>query len=501
MKSQENKSSTRAPILREASSAEFAAILRNDFFCFLERSFYELNPTKEFKDNWHLHVLAHKLEQVRLGTTKRLIVNVAPRSLKSHCTQVAFVASLLGHDPSAQIICASYAQDLSNKHASDCRILMTSRMYKSTFRTRLSSTRPALNELVTTRQGFRLATSVGGVLTGRGADYLIIDDPSKPEEAISDVERKRVNDWFDHTVLSRLNDKQEGRIVIIMQRLHEDDLVGHLMKQGGWELLRFPAIAEEDETYTIPDGFGGSTTFSRCKGEALHPERESLEILEVLKNSMGSYYFAAQYQQSPAPLEGGIVKRSWFKTYSPLTRPASFNCVVQSWDTANKATEISNYSVCTTWGRIGKSLYLLHVLRQRLDYPTLKRTVVEHARLWGASTVLIEDKASGTQLIQELLHERMHSVKRYEPKPGFDKVQRMFACSNMFENGFVYLPEKAEWLAEYIHELLVFPNGKYDDQVDSTSQTLDWLKQTYLQNNEVRIYDLFDVLHGRIRFG
>ncbi len=487
MERQQNSLSAAALIAKMVSPEVVAAILRNDFSCFLERSFYELNPTRDFQDNWHLHVLAHRLEQLRLGAIKRLIVNIPPRSLKSHATQVAFVAWLLGHDPSAQIICASYAQDLSNKFASDCRNLMRGRMYRDVFRTRLSSERPALNELVTTRQGFRLATSVGGVLTGRGADYLIIDDPSKPEEANSDAERKRVNDWFDHTVLSRLNDKQEGRIVIIMQRLHEDDLTGHLMKQGGWELLRFPAIAEEDEIYSIPDGFGGNVTYSRRKGEALHPERESLETLEQLRSSMGSYYFAAQYQQSPAPLGGGIIKESWLKTCSQSARPDSFDYILQSWDTANKATEISDFSVCTTWGKKGKVLYLLHVQRKRLDYPSLKRTVVEQARLWGASTILIEDKASGTQLIQELLYEGVHGVRRYEPKPGFDKIQRMFACSNMLENGFVYLPEDAEWLAEYKHELLVFPNGKYDDQVDSTSQALDWMKQTYLQNNEVRI--------------
>src|SRR5439155_11418466 len=147
--------------------------------------------------------------------------------------------------------CASYAQDLSNKLASDCRTLMMSQAYKQIFNTQLLSQRPSLQELITTRKGFRLATSVGGVLTGRGADYLIIDDPLKPEEALSETERQKVNNWFDHTLLTRLNDKRNGRIIVIMQRLHEDDLVGHLLEKGDWRVLRFPAIADANETYTI----------------------------------------------------------------------------------------------------------------------------------------------------------------------------------------------------------------------------------------------------------
>ena len=192
---------------------DFAALLRNDLPAFIHRSFLELNPTTEFKHNWHLEVIAHELEQVRRGITRRLIINVPPRSLKSHCASVAFPAWLLGHDPSAQIICASYAQDLSNKLASDCRTLMMSQAYKQIFNTQLLSQRPSLQELITTRKGFRLATSVGGVLTGRGADIIIIDDPLKPDDALSETRRKAVNEWFDNSLRSRLNDKATGCII------------------------------------------------------------------------------------------------------------------------------------------------------------------------------------------------------------------------------------------------------------------------------------------------
>jgi predicted phage terminase large subunit-like protein len=453
---------------------EYRAFLRQDFCAFVEKSFYELNPTTPFLRNWHIEVMAAELEACRRGETKRLIINVPPRSLKSICASVAFPAWLLGHNPSSQVICASYAQDLANKHAIDCRTLLLSKWYQEVFATRLSDQRQAVHEFMTAEKGFRLATSVGGVLMGRGADFFIIDDPLKPEEAISDTQRKAVNDWYDRTLYGRLNDKRQGCIILIMQRLHEDDLVGHVQGQEPWKVLRFPAIAEEDESRKIVTPFG-EREFRRRAGEALHQEREPLDVLQRLRETLGEYNFASQYQQAPAPLGGGMVKAEWFKVYTPADLPPKFELIFQSWDTANKPTELSDYSVCTTWGVKDKHVYLLHVLRKRMDYPELKRAVRGQAEAFTPSTILIEDKASGTQLIQELVNEGMHAIKRYEPT--MDKIMRMHSVTNPIENGFVHLPDKATWLQEYLHELATFPNGKYDDQADSTSQALDWFKQ------------------------
>ena len=218
------------------SPSECRAVLRRDFYAFTERAFYELNPTATFKHNWHLEVIASSLEGCRHGEQTGLIINEPPRSLKSHFASVCFPAFLLGHDPSAKIICASYGQDLANKHAIDCRTILNSAWFRALFpNTRLSSQRQAFQELVTTQHGFRLSTSIGGALTGRGADYIVIDDPLKPEEALSDTQRKTSNEWFDHTLYSRLNDKQNGRILLIMQRLHEDDLRGTCSGNGALE--------------------------------------------------------------------------------------------------------------------------------------------------------------------------------------------------------------------------------------------------------------------------
>ena len=456
------------------TETEYRAFLRRDLCPFIEKSFYELNPTTPFLRNWHIELIAAELEACRRGDTKRLIINIPPRSLKSICASVAFPAWVLGHDPSSQIICVSYAQDLANKHAMDCRTLLSTKSYQKLFPTRLSEQRQAVQEFMTTQKGFRLATSVGGALTGRGAEFIIIDDPLKPDEALSDTQRKAVNSWYDNTLYSRLNDKRNGCIVLIMQRLHEDDLVGHVLGQEPWKIIRLPAIAEFDEVHLVQTPYG-KKRFVRRAGEALHVEREPLEVLAHLRETQGEYNFAGQYLQSPAPLGGGLVKAEWFKTYLQADLPSKFEMIFQSWDTANKPGELNHYSVCTTWGVKEKHVYLLHVFRKRLDYPDLKRAVRDQAEAFGATTILIEDAASGIQLNQELVSEGMYSIKKYEVK--MDKVMRMSTVTSTIENGFVHLPDKAAWLGEYLHELTTFPNGTFKEQADSTSQALDWYKR------------------------
>jgi predicted phage terminase large subunit-like protein len=463
-------------MIENLSRAEYDTLLRQDFGRFAARCFYDLNPQTELALNWHLEMIAAKLTAVREGKIRRLIINLPPRHLKSLMASIAFPAWCLGHDPSAQILCVSFAQDLADKLARDCRSIMMSPWYRRIFPTRLAPYRQAVQEFITTRQGYRLAISTGGALTGRGADIILIDDPLKPDEALSDAQRKTANDGFSHTLYSRLNDKRSGAIVIIMQRLHEDDLVGHVLAQELWEVVRFPAIAETDEVHRI-ETIWGPRCFRRRQAEALHPEREPLDTLERIRRTIGEYNFAGQYQQSPAPLGGGLVKAEWFKHYRENERPESFDRIVQSWDTANKATELSDFSVCTTWGINGKNLFLLSVFRRRLEYPALKRAVREQQSLFDANVVLIEDKASGTQLIQELIADGCHSITRYQP--DCDKIMRLHAQTAIIENGFVHIPGAAPWLAEYLHEMTVFPNGKHDDQVDSTAQFLDWFKKPF----------------------
>jgi predicted phage terminase large subunit-like protein len=465
---------------------QYQEVLSRDFYAFIQKSFAQINPRTKFLMNWHVEVMAAKLEACRRGEIKRLIINIPPRNLKSICASIAFPAWCLGHDPAAQIICVSYAQDLSDKLARDCRTVMNSRWYQSLFGTRPINRKQALQEYETKDHGCRLATSVGGVLTGRGADMIIIDDPIKPEEALSEAQRRAVNQWYDNTLYSRLNDKEQGCIILIMQRLHEDDLVGHVREQEGWEVLSLPAIAEQDEVFVAETPYG-VRSYRRREGDVLHPQRESRITLKRIRRTLGEYHFASQYQQTPAPFGGGLVKAEWFRRYAPDELPDRFDQIVQSWDTANKVSQLSDYSVCTTWGIKERNLYLLHVLRKRMEYPTLKRAVREQSQLHGATVILIEDRASGTQLIQELINEGLRVVKPYTPDG--DKTMRMNAQTAAIENGFVHLPREASWLADYLHEVTTFPSAKYDDQADSTSQALAWFNQALPRHFLYNYYD------------
>lgn len=283
------------------SPEEYACILRSDLPSFIEASFYELHPGKRVDLAPHIEVVATKLEALRRGEIKRLIINLPPRHLKSHCVSVAFVAWLLGHDPAKHVICASYGQDLADEFASACQQLMQSSFYRALFGDVLGG-RQSVNDFETVSGGRRLATSVGGVLTGRGADIIILDDPHKADEALSEVSRNATHRWFENTLLSRLNDKAQGAIIIVMQRLHLEDLVGHVLESGPWDVLRLPAIAEDDERHLI-EGPLGRRFFRRQRGDALHPERESAASLAEIRRGVSVLCFASQYQQNPTSQE------------------------------------------------------------------------------------------------------------------------------------------------------------------------------------------------------
>ena len=228
-------------------------------------------------------------------------------------------------------------------------------------------------EIELTARGFRLATSVGGTLTGRGGDLIIIDDPLKPDDAYSETKRNAANEWFKNTLLSRLDDKRTGAIIIVMQRVHMDDLTGFVTSQSDeWEVLNLPAIAEIDEVIPISD----TKVHRRRVGEALSPEREPLSVLENLKAQLGSDAFSAQYQQMPVPPGGAMIKRDWIKRYAELPLQRERSLILQSWDTASKGGPENDFSVCTTWFiSRDRRWYLIDVWRKRVDYPELKAAV------------------------------------------------------------------------------------------------------------------------------
>jgi predicted phage terminase large subunit-like protein len=444
------------------------ALLRNDFRAFVEKTFLTLTPGQTFIRTWHIEAIAYQLERVRRGEIKRLIINMPPRSLKSIMASVAFPAFALGLEPSRRIICASYSGELAKKHSNDFRAVLESRWYRSTFPgTRVGPFKNSETEIELTKRGFRLATSVGGTLTGRGGDIIIVDDPLKPDDAFSETRRSGANQWFTNTLLSRLDDKRTGAIVVVMQRVHMDDMTGFLTAQSDeWEILNLPAIAECDETVPCWDG----KPYFRKSGEVLSPEREPLDVLEALKMQIGSDGFSAQYQQMPVPPGGAMVKRHWIVRYKDLPPSSERVMVLQSWDTANKGGPQNDWSVCTTWVVARKRRwYLVDVKRARLDYPALKSIVESHAKQWNARRVLVEDAGSGTLLVQEL-RGRVSGIIAIRPEG--DKQSRMAGASAKFEAGQAFLPERAPWLADLEAELFAFPGGRHDDQCDSISQAL-----------------------------
>jgi predicted phage terminase large subunit-like protein len=303
-------------------------------------------------------------------------------------------------------------------------------------------------------------------LTGRCGDIIVIDDPLKPDDALSETKRLAANQWFTNTLLSHLDDKRTGAIVVVMQRLHVDDLTGFLLAQSDDGMSQSPRYCGCRRAHSP----FCRTQLSRKQGEALSPEREPLTVLNALKLQIGSDAFSVQYQQAPAPPSGAMVKRAWIRRFSELPPLLERLFTLQSWDTATKGGPENDWPVCTTWiVARKKQWYLIDVWRGRVDYPALKMQVQTLAKRWEAQRVLVEDTGAGTSLVQELRGEVDGIVG---VKPEGDKASRMAVASAKFEAGQVLLPERAPWLPDLEAELFVFPRGRHDDQCDSISQAL-----------------------------
>jgi predicted phage terminase large subunit-like protein len=454
---------------RPSEQEAFDALLRYRLAAFTRKSFSTVDPGTPYSHNWHIDLIAEYLEACTRREIKRLIINIPPRYLKSVSVTVAWPAWLLGKNPSERILAASYAHSLSLKHSTDCRLVVKSDWYNRTFpNVVLTDDQDTKEKFVTTERGMRYATSVAGSVIGEGGNFLIVDDPHSAAGALSDTQRATANTWFDQSFATRLNDKENGVIVVIMQRLHANDLSGHLLEKGGWEHLCIPAVAE---TKTVLDF--GRVKKTRESGDILHPEREGKDAIDRLKIALGSYAFAGQYQQRPAPADGGIYKADWFRRYA-VARD-DYEMIVQSWDTASKAGQLNDPSCCTTWGVKRDGFDLLQVMVRRLEYPDLKALVMKQAADWQPDAILIEDKSSGQALLQDFRRETALPLIGINPEK--DKITRASAESATVEAGKVALPTQAAWLTDYEMEMLTFPNAPHDDQVDSSTQFLKWIKE------------------------
>ncbi len=444
---------------------------------FIQEAFPVVNPSVKFIDNWHIDLITEYLESLAKNQIKRLIINIPPRFMKSICVSVCWPAWLLGNDSAKRIICASYSQHLSDKLSLDCRHLMSSEFFAKIFpNTIISKDQNQKNKFLTKKRGFRLATSVGGTITGEGGDFLILDDPHNAIDVNSSKKREKTINWFQQSFSSRLDNRKTGVIVVVMQRLHVKDLVGSLLEKSSdnWHVLDIPAIAPKDTYYEF-------NKFYYCfpEKQLLHPERCNEDEMNILKKELGNYVFSAQYLQDPIAEDSSMIKRSWLKYFIEILPLDSYEHIIQSWDTAIKSGDGNSYTVCTTWGKIDENFYLLDILRDRMEYPDLKNAVISKTTSWNPDLIMIEDKASGQSLIQDLKREyKQFSVMAVKPKG--DKFTRFARVSPLFEQGQILLFKNAGWLMDYERELLSFPNGAHDDQVDSTSQYLSYIITNHL---------------------
>uniref|UniRef100_A0A3B0IV60 Terminase large subunit gp17-like C-terminal domain-containing protein n=1 Tax=Wolbachia endosymbiont of Aleurodicus dispersus TaxID=1288877 RepID=A0A3B0IV60_9RICK len=469
---------------------------------FIELCFQTVVPGCEYNDYQYIKVIADRLEAASSGEVKRIIFNMPPRSMKSICVSVAWPAWILGNQPNARIIVASYSRLLSEKHSLDTRCIMQSDWYRKLFpKVELCKDQNTKYKFQTVQRGCRIATSVGGTLTGEGGDFIIVDDPLSPAQALSETFRKRAANWFDQALVTRLNDRKKGVIVLVMHRLHLEDLTGHLLckPKNIWHHVCLPIIAEDKEIiYSIEPvipvprqrdsehstvkewsrAVPERALYSREEGQLLYHLNEGKEEIEMIKAELGSYGFAAQYQQNPLPLSSGIIKREWLKRYKNF--PDSLLHVTQSWDIAISTNNTSDFSVCTTWTKVDNTFYLLDVYRAKLEYPKLKEKVLSLAAKWKPHAILIEAKASGQQLIQEL--RKKSDLPIIQIVPHDDKLTRFHRIVPIIESERVFLPNQAVWLSDFEYEILMFPETRHDDQVDSTVQYLQWVR-----NNIARV--------------
>lgn len=452
-------------------------LLHDHFPSFIAKTLATVDPAAHYLPNWHIDLIAEYLEAARVGELTRLIINMPPRMLKSQCASIAWPAWLLGHDPSARVMAASYSGALAIRHSLDSRQIVASQWYKRIFpKTILARDQNEKHKFMTTRRGFRFATSVGGTATGEGGNFLIIDDPMNPAQAMSANVRAQVKRWYDHTFSTRLNDKKKGVIVLVMQRLHMDDLTAHLLEKNHFTHLSLPMQAPVRVYLSF-----GDMEIVREAGDLLHPAREDAAQIERAKRDLGAQGFSAQYQQQPLPEEGGMVKRAWLARHTIV--PENLR-IVQSWDTAIKSESHHDASVCLTFAEADNISYLIDAQVVRAEYPDLKKLAKKLAVDFGPHAILIEDKASGQQLLQDLRRETALPIVPVKSSDG--KITRFAAISAMIEAGRLSLPQHAGWLPAFESELLEFPHGRHDDQVDALTQYLDFLRKSQIGKLKIR---------------
>jgi predicted phage terminase large subunit-like protein len=451
---------------------------RRSLHTFVVGAWREVEYSNPFVDGWHVRALCMYLQALADGQlpSNNLMINVPPRHMKSLLCNVFFPAWLWARAPISKFLMFSYSADLTIRDSLKCRQLIGSRWYQERFPVQINPRNDLKDKFENMDGGYRYCFGTGGSIAGQGGDYLIIDDPLEISKANSKAEREHVNYVYDNAIATRGNDPKTVRQILIMQRLHDEDLCGHIIGRGdAWETLILPA-EYEGPRFTSSIGF---TDPRSQPGELLWPERFGPAELAKTKQTLSTLGIAGQLQQRPAPLVGAIFKREWF-----AARRDSMACVGRyfSWDTANSIEDTAAYT-CGIVGELTPDyrLFIRSVYRDRMEFPQLQYAIDAQVKRFGGKMqkdIIIENKASGIQAIQSLKQTSAYAGQVVPFNPKGDKIARAYEAAKWCEKGMVVLPapnDQTAWLNDFEDELFNFPNTQYKDQVDAFSQLCDYL--------------------------
>lgn len=453
---------------------------QDDLYAFFLKSWEVLEPSTPLQTNWHLELICEYLTLVDKGKIKKLKINIAPRHLKSRLCSVVFPPWQWLKLPSLAHLCCSYSSSLANDLSDDRRTLIQSDFYRNLFpELKLSNTKNRISEFKNNFRGEMNARGLDAGITGIGGIGHIYDDPNDPDKVETDAIRDRTLKRYKDYSVGRRNDPKNYFIIVIQQRTHENDISGYIDKEDSdFVSLSLPTVAEKDEVITFP--ISGKTIY-RKRGDFLHPERFGEKEVAEAKKTLGRFMFASRHQQRPIPVEGGILKEKYWNYY--LKAPeCPFK--IWAWDTAFKEKDHNDFSAGILLGVYKNNYYALDAFRDRLDYPDLRKQVKHLHEREKTNAVVIEDKASGQSLIQEL--KRFSDLPIVVRKAETDKVARVKAISPTVEAGRVYLPHNASWLSDFITETSHFPRAAHDDLVDAFVHGLSYLLYSY--STEIELY-------------
>lgn len=437
---------------------------------FVREAWGIVEPSRAFVPAWHVDAISEHLEAVDVGQIKRLIVNIPPRYGKSTLVSVLWPSWSWTTAPWSRWVFCSYASGLSVKHSRDRRLIIESEWYKEKWgnRVRLADDQNQKAEFQNTARGHMIATSVGGTITGKGCTRLVIDDLINPFSAESKAERESAVEFYRTTLSTRLDD-ESAAIVAIEQRTHRADLTGSVLGDGEWTHLSLPAVAEKRDRIVFPMS---GRTVDRDAGDLLWPERHTAAALDSQKVRMGTRAFNAQFQQAPVSEEGAIFKRAWWKFYREMPtvqRKAWF------WDTAVKTGEKNDFSAGMLIAQCADGYYIERIVKERMEYPDLKRAIETNQEAYPGDAIVVEDKSSGQQIIQDLRRDSRHPVVAFDPG-GKDKILRANLVAPTVEAGKVFLPEATIWVADLIETMAGFPDVDHDDLVDAFTSAIIYFK-------------------------